>query len=155
VIASLVPLNAAKSSETSYAVIIGIDTYASSKWTRLSYAVSDARAISAYLESQNFEVIPLYNQQATKQAILEVLQNRLAPELRKEDRVLVFFAGHGYTENLGGRDKGYIVPYDGTESSASYISMSELQEQSENMGSSPKNVISVRWATAAGHSSDR
>ena len=25
----------------------------------------------------------------------------------------------------------------------------------ENLGSSPKNVISVRWAAAAGHSSDR
>ena len=31
----------------------------------------------------------------------------------------------------------------------------QVEASEPELGSSPKNVISVRWATAAGHSSDR
>jgi hypothetical protein len=120
--------------EKNYGVVIGIDSYASPRWPKLSTAVSDARAIASYLQSQDYEVISLLGPQATKQAILETFQTILAPKLKARDRVLVFFAGHGDTETLGGREKGYIVPYDAVESSASFISVAELQEQSENMG---------------------
>lgn len=77
---------------------------------------------------------PLYDAQATTTAIVSALQTRLAPRLAAEDRVLVFFAGHGYTEHLGEQDFGYLVPYDGTEDSATYLSMEELRTLSEKMG---------------------
>jgi len=121
--------------EHSYAVVIGIDRYPSRMWPQLQYGVKDARAIAAYLGTQNYdEIITLYDQQATKQAIAAAMQNRLAPKLKTKDRVLVFFAGHGYTETLGGKDRGYIVPYDGDTQSAGYISMDELETLSDYMG---------------------
>jgi VWFA-related protein len=111
--------------ERSYAVVIGIDRYP--HFRQLHNAVSDARAIAAYLHTQDYDqIITLYDEQATKQAIIAAMQNQLAPRLRTKDRVLVFFAGHGYTETLGGKDRGYIVPYDGESQSAGYISMDEL-----------------------------
>lgn len=117
----------------SYAVVIGIDHYP--HFRQLRNAVSDARAIADYLRAQNYDqVITLYDQQATKQAIIAAMQNQLAPRLKSNDRVLVFFAGHGYTETLGGKDRGYFVPYDGETQSAGYISMEELLSLADYMG---------------------
>jgi uncharacterized caspase-like protein len=118
----------------SYAIVVGIDNYPSPHWPKLNYAVADARAIARYLGAQGYEVITLYEQQATKQAILAAMQNTLAPRLKTSDRVLVFFAGHGETETLGGKDRGYIVPYDGAKQSAGFISMEDLFAESSYMG---------------------
>jgi uncharacterized caspase-like protein len=129
-----IPLSAADDLfEHSYAVVIGIDHYP--RFRQLQYAVKDAEAIAAYLRTQNYDqVITLYDQAATKQAILATMQNQLAPRLKKNDRVLIFFAGHGYTETLGGKDRGYIVPYDGGTQSSEYISMDELRTLADYMG---------------------
>ncbi len=117
----------------SYAVVIGIDRYPHFRY--LQNAVSDARAIADYLHTQNYDqVITLYDQQATKQAIIAIMQNQLAPRLKKDDRVLIFFAGHGFTETLGGKDRGYFVPYDGDTQSAGFISMEELLSLADYMG---------------------
>ncbi len=116
----------------SYAVVIGIDYYPHFK--QLHNAVNDARAIADYLRTQKYDqVITLYDQQATKQAIIAAMQNQLAPRLKKNDRVLVFFAGHGFTETLGGKDRGYFVPYDGDTQSAGFISMDELRSLADYM----------------------
>jgi uncharacterized caspase-like protein len=132
---ALAPSASAQLFEHSYAIVIGIDDYHSARFPKLKYAVKDAEAIAAYLRNQGYDkIITLYNQQATKQAILEAMQNSVAPRLKANDRVLVFFAGHGYTETLGGKDRGYIVPFDGATQSASYISMEELQNESSYMG---------------------
>ena len=120
--------------EHSYAVVIGIDHYPSRMWPQLQYAVKDARAIAAYLRTQNYDqIITLIDEQATKQAIVAAMQNQLAPKLKSKDRVLIFFAGHGYTESLGGKDRGYLVPYDGDRQSAGYISVEELWALSDYM----------------------
>ncbi len=116
-----------------YALVIGIDKYSSSKWPKLGYAKKDAEAVAYFLRDQNFQVTLIYDELATKTEIISQLQNALAPKLREKDRVLFFFAGHGYTETLGGEDHGYIVPSDGGERSATYISMDELHTQSKMM----------------------
>jgi VWFA-related protein len=117
----------------SYALVIGIDRYP--KWPQLQYAVKDARAITAFLQTQNYDqVITLYDQQATKQAIISAMQDQLAQKLKSKDRVLIFFAGHGYTDTVGGKDRGYIVPFDGDTQRASYISMDELENLADYMG---------------------
>lgn len=117
----------------SYAVVIGIDRYPHFK--QLHNAVSDARAIADYLRTQKYDqVITLYDEQATKHAIIAAMQNQLAPRLKKDDRALVFFAGHGFTETLGGKDRGYFVPYDGDTESAGFISMDELLSLADYMG---------------------
>ncbi len=120
----------------SYALVIGIDKYASPDWPSLSYATSDAAAVARFLENRHFEVRTLYDSEATKQTILSEAYS-LARQLNEEDRVLVFFAGHGHTESLGGKEWGYIVPHDGSDG-ASYLSVDELQSLS-------------RWMDAAKH----
>ena len=120
----------------SYALVIGIDKYpASRRFRDLEFARRDAEGVTAFLKQRAFdEVITLYDEQATKQAIIGAMQNTFAPRLKGSDRVFVFYAGHGHTELLGTKDWGYIVPHDGTDQSASYISMEELQTLSEKMG---------------------
>lgn len=128
--------------DRSYALVIGINKYPSPKWDDLDYARGDAEAVASFLDSQGFEVIPLYDRQATKTAIISRMQNVLARKVGKDDRVLVFFAGHGHTETLSGKDWGYIVPYhEGNLSSASYISMEELQAQSRKMGNAKHQLF--------------
>lgn len=121
--------------EHSYAIVIGINKYQSAHWAKLGYAVKDGQTIAAYLKNQGYDqIITLYDEQATKQAILSAMQNSLAPRLTTKDRVLVFFAGHGFTETLGGKNRGYIVPFDAGTQSVTFISMEELINQSSYMG---------------------
>jgi len=66
--------------DRSYAIVIGIDHYEfANTWPTLSYAVKDAQAMAGLLRGQGFTVIPLYETQANKQAILSSMQDNLAP----------------------------------------------------------------------------
>ena len=119
----------------SYALVIGIGKYPSRHWPNLPHGRKDAEGMHRFLTGQGFEVIPLYDEDATRARILQVMEDELAPKLRDDDRILVFYSGHGETKTFGGRDYGYIVPYDGNDSAASLISMEEIQTQSDKMGS--------------------
>jgi peptidoglycan/xylan/chitin deacetylase (PgdA/CDA1 family)/tetratricopeptide (TPR) repeat protein len=118
----------------SWAVVIGIDEYA--KWPWLRYAVNDARGVRESLIARyGFapeNVVTLLNGEATRDRIMAVLADQLTDldKIKREDRVLVFFAGHGATRALAsGRDMGYIVPADADPARASQlISMANLQE---------------------------
>jgi uncharacterized caspase-like protein len=106
--------------------VIGIDKYPFSPLLpTLQAAVADASTLATVLKNQGFIVFHLYDDQATKQAILKV-QTDLAQKVTKEDRMLVFFAGLGHTEQAHGEVRGYLVPYDGTKDIGSYISLEEL-----------------------------
>ncbi len=98
-----------------HAVIIGIDKYPKlSSAQQLSYAVSDAKAVERMLKDKFVfsEIYALYNEQATKSNIEDILLNKLS-NISKDDAVFVFFAGHGGQEKTDYGDIGYIVPYDG------------------------------------------
>jgi hypothetical protein len=95
----------------SRAVIIGINRY--DKWPSLEYAVNDAKAIEARLRSLGFETQTLIDHNATRSNILRLLGDELPRKVEKNDRVIIFFAGHGQTEELqDGSQMGYIVPVD-------------------------------------------
>ena len=96
--------------------MIGIDRYL--KWERLDNAVSDARGVLAVFEELGFAPVvpPLLDDAATGEAIRR-LPGSLAPELREDDSLVVFFAGHGYTRTDRFSDgvpvpKGYLIPVD-------------------------------------------
>ncbi len=116
----------------SWAVTIGIDNY--ENLPRLSYAVADAQAMSKVLARQGFEVTPIYNKKATRRSILRELGRDLLMRVRKEDRVVIFFAGHGETENIGGgHPMGYMMPFDSEPDllAGTAISMGLIRELSE------------------------
>src|SRR5579862_10033282 len=103
----------------SHALLIGIRTYANlpkAKW--LDYADADARDLRDILiRSYGFlpdNVTILLNEQATRASIEAALAS-LADDnrVKKDDRILVFFSGHGQTVKLkSGGDMGFLIPYD-------------------------------------------
>ena len=124
----------------SCALVIGVNDYPRLPRGTLLYARKDAEAIARFLRGQGFEVTALYDSQATRTAIISKM-HALARSLEKDDRVVMFFAGHGHTERLGQQDHGYIIPYDGDLDSATYVSMDELRAQSEKMANAKHQLF--------------
>lgn len=123
----------------SWAVVIGIDDY--QKWPKLHYAGRDADAIrQALIEKLGFQdnhVMLLKNRDATRTQILSLLNGKLGQgKIQRDDRVFVFFSGHGATRKLSsGRDLGYIIPFDSDPQNMATdaIPMTELQNIAENL----------------------
>lgn len=140
--------------EKSWAIVIGIDQYA--KWPKLEYASHDAQAIADTLTGQfgfpSSQVIVLKDQQATRNNILAAFHDRLADDRTgRNDRVFVFFAGHGATQRLAsGRDLGYIIPVDSDPNAfaTDAIAMTDIQNIAESMQA--KHVMFVMDACYSG-----
>lgn len=138
----------------SYAVVIGINDY--QKWPKLQYAVQDAKAIRETLVNRfgfdNERVFTLTNGEATRNNILAVFHDKLAEaKLKKDDRIFVFFAGHGATRQLSsGRNLGYIIPADSDPQQVSVdaIPMTDLQNIAESLNA--KHVLFVMDACYSG-----
>jgi peptidoglycan/xylan/chitin deacetylase (PgdA/CDA1 family)/uncharacterized caspase-like protein/photosystem II stability/assembly factor-like uncharacterized protein len=139
----------------SWAVVVGIDAYR--HWPRLSYAANDARAVQDLLVRRYLfkpeNVTLLLDEQATRESVLAALGDRLADPARvsKEDRVFVFFAGHGATRRLSsGRSLGYIIPVDADLANyqSQAISMTNFQDISEAIPA--KHVFFVTDACYSG-----
>ena len=134
-----VPRAAATGYANSWAILIGIDAYP--KWPRLEYAVRDAEGVGQALMSKfgfaQERIITLKNEQATREGILAAFHGQLAHRgLQPNDRVFVFFAGHGATRKLSsGRDLGYIVPFDADPNklATDAIPMTEIQNIAESL----------------------
>ena len=118
--------------DNSWALIIGIDKYQNVK--KLNYAVKDAESIqnilvnSFYFPSNNISI--LTNDEATKQNILKSFSD-ITKKAKENDRVLVFFAGHGDTMDLpGGGEQGYLIPVEGDKADLylTSIPMNELKQ---------------------------
>ena len=101
--------------DTSRALIIGINEY--EKASPLSYAVNDAEAIAKNIKErfgfteENTRL--LKNKEATKlnieKAFHAYAQNGTSPD----DKLIVFFAGHGHTAPGNRGEVGFLVPVDG------------------------------------------
>jgi serine protease Do len=118
----------------SYAVIIGINQY--EKWPSLEYAVNDARSIQKRLKEMGFDTITLLDNNATRENILKVLGDELPQRVQKNDRVIIFYAGHGQTEELtDGSQMGYIVPVDSDTRNifSTAISMDQVRQFSRRL----------------------
>ena len=101
--------------DNSWALLIGIDNYDNLKG--LNYSVKDAQSIRKMLVDE-FQfppenIILLLDDEATKNRIIKELSN-FAKKAGANDRVLIYFAGHGDTEDLpDGGVLGYLMPVDG------------------------------------------
>ena len=140
----------------SWAVIIGIDDYQHPRVGKLRYAVNDAQAVKKLLLGQGFRsdrLFTLIDRQATKARIETLLGDELMLRVGPDDRLLVFFAGHGKTDRLPrtGEEEGYLVPVDGDPGRlfGTAISMTALRQISERL--SAKHILYVVDACYSGY----
>lgn len=99
----------------SYALVIGISQYQNlPPAAQLRYPELDANAVYATLISAQGGQFPaehvhlLVGNQATRANVVRELEQWLEVTTKADDRVLIYFAGHGFI--AGG--KGYLAPYD-------------------------------------------
>jgi hypothetical protein len=102
----------------SWALLVGIDDYKHGRLPPLRTAVKGVRALADLLQGAlGFDparVLTLENEQATRRAILRAFTDPLSRPDRAgpDDRVLIYFAGHGITFDTPQGEVGCIVPYD-------------------------------------------
>jgi hypothetical protein len=119
----------------SYALVIGINKYENVE--QLKYATNDAKSVAGVLQN-NFGFDPgnvtvLLDEKAQREDIMLAF-DRLRRNSKKDDRVFVFFAGHGMTiPTPDGRQKGYILPCDADKNDlfTTAISTDQLNEISQ------------------------
>jgi tetratricopeptide (TPR) repeat protein len=117
------PVVAAQSGKF-YALVIGIDQYRA-PLPKLKTAVSDAAAVARELRDRyGFEVKLLLDNEATRSNVLEAI-TRYRNELSASDSLLIYYAGHGYSDKDA--DKAYWLPVDADSSwSPNRISADDL-----------------------------
>lgn len=118
--------------QQSRALIIGIDEYPHLNAMPLATAVKGAYAVADLLEADYaFTVTRLFDSQATKSAILAALEalTQTAPD----DRVLIYFAGHGLTrQNIHGGELGYLAAHDTSANEwTTALKMDDVTEQAQ------------------------
>ncbi|MDP3776462.1 caspase family protein [Methylotenera sp.] len=114
------------------ALIIGINNY--KNVTPLGYAVSDAKEIKDILiDELDFpteNVTYLVDEDATKTNILKAFMSFSNADL--DEKIFIFFAGHGHTVEGFRGDVGFLVPYDAEMNDLStLIRWEELTHNSE------------------------
>lgn len=100
----------------SRALIIGINGYKHA--SPLGYAVNDAQEFAKLLiERFNFinkNVNLLIDEKATRDAIMQSYLSFATSDVKANDRIVIFFAGHGHTQTGHRGEVGFLVPYDGS-----------------------------------------
>lgn len=97
----------------SRALLIGIDDYADPHFVPLGQAEADAVELSELLTADpfGFEVTLLLGQHAQRRAILDALY--ALRNTGPDDRIMVYFAGHGYTlSDRFDHETGYLAAAD-------------------------------------------
>lgn len=124
--------------KTSYtnsrALIIGINKYKEAP--PLSYAVSDALGVRQELiNTLKFKpenIVCLQDEGATKAEILKNYLRLANDDVDVDDRIIIFFAGHGDTRRGNRGEVGYLVPHDAVmDDLSTFIRWNDLTRDSE------------------------
>lgn len=105
-----------------YALVIGINDYQT--LPKLGTAVNDANDVARVLREEfGFEIKLLLNADATREKIIEALEG-YEKSLKAGDRLLIYYAGHGYKDTTV--NKAYWNPVNATTSRSSWISADDV-----------------------------
>ena len=109
--------------EESHALVIGVSDYTAG-WPDLESVPDDIKAVSQALEKHNFHVVQVLNPTKKKltAAFSEFINNY---GFKKNNRLLFYFSGHGYTKKVYERNTGYLVPSDAPDPSQNSIGFSQ------------------------------
>ena len=99
-----------------FALVIGINEYKELR-PKLFGAVSDADAIIEYLSSMTSpsRIISLKDKQATRKSIIDAFKTLIkSKKIKKNDPIVIYFAGHGGEAQIQGQDEmtQMLLPYD-------------------------------------------
>ena len=99
----------------SWGLVVGINSY--TRVPPLQHARNDAQAVAQFLVTRlgfpERQIRILLDKDATRDAILESFMDYTNTEIQPDDRILVFFAGHGYTHPSRRGEVGFLIPADG------------------------------------------
>ncbi len=96
--------------EESHALVIGVSDYTAG-WPDLESVAKDVDLVSASLEGHGFNVVRVLN--PTKRELSAAFGDFIDEYgYDPENRLLFYYSGHGYTQELHGRQVGYLVPSD-------------------------------------------
>ena len=99
----------------SHALVIGINKYTHA--SPLGYAVNDAEAFAEILSSRfhfpKANITLLKDAEASRTAIMSAYLGYSKSTVGRNDRLIVFFAGHGMTVPGNTGDTGFLIPCDG------------------------------------------
>jgi len=105
------------------ALVIGINKY--KDVSPLSHATNDADAMAEVLKTKfNFgqdEIIVLKDDKATTDNIIQHFHGFTQSNTDPDDKLLIFFAGHGHTITGNRGEVGFLVPVDGTPAKTSTL----------------------------------
>jgi TolB-like protein len=132
----------------SHAVVIGIDAYKTLK--PLGGAVRDATSVAKLLRQRGFKVHTLMNEKATRAEIAGLLGDDLPNQVGPDDRVLVYFAGHGMTTGTKGHEMGYLMPVDADKGRVRSTGLNMREVQNWFAGYPAKHVMFVADACYSG-----
>jgi uncharacterized caspase-like protein len=140
-----------------YAVVVGISTYANKGITKLQFANRDAQAFSDYLRSKAGGSVPeenirlLIDREATTASVYDAL-SWLTSVCKQNDVVYFYFAGHGDMESQTMYKLGFLLTYNTPRTN--YINNAVRIEDLNNFANtlSTKNKARVVLITDACHS---
>lgn len=108
------------------AVVIGINDYTNGI-ARLTTPTHDAERLATILQTDHHYTVHLLTASVTKAHLADLFQRQLPAELGRDDRLLVYFAGHGIALDGDDGPTGYLIPQDGAaDDRNSFLAMTEL-----------------------------
>ena len=95
----------------SYALVIGVSDYRDNAWADLSSVPQDVDAVAEALQGHGFEVSKVLN--PTEADLIDAMDDFIDKHgYDKDNRLLIYYSGHGHTIERDGRKFGYLVPAD-------------------------------------------
>ena len=112
----------------SHALLIGISDYGA-VFPSLGNAERDVARLQdvlAHEHNARWEIRTLLGSEATRERIVDALTN-LTRDAKPDDRLLVYFAGHGKRKEQA-NGVGWMIPADATEKPSSWVPFAELDQ---------------------------
>ena len=95
----------------SYALVIGVSDYRDNAWADLSSVPQDVDAVAKALQGHGFEVSKVLN--PTEADLIDAMDDFIDNHgYDRDNRLLIYYSGHGHTIERDGRKFGYLVPID-------------------------------------------
>lgn len=118
----------------SLAIVIGINSY-DKGYKELLTAVSDAKWIGGLLEEKHgYSVECILDKDATTDRLTSLFESGLTDRVGPNDRLLIYFAGHGEPGVKGDLPQGFLVPVDAARGDQSRrVSMETIWQALQNL----------------------